>query len=105
PASPSALAAVPQLQWTPCSSGQAGCLELAKSWSASTTAQTYGWSVGRSPTGATRAALLRTYLVASNVYQEEYLIWDSDQGVVAAWRHQGDGSCLGLGVGDVTAGN
>jgi hypothetical protein len=106
PASPATLVTIPPLQWTPCASGRSNCVELAKTWSPASS-DTFGWSIGKSPTGATRAAFSRTYVVdtASTLYQEEYAIWDSDEGFVAAWRHQGDDSCLALGVGDVTAGS
>jgi hypothetical protein len=107
PSSPATLATVPQLQWKACASGQSGCQDLAQTWSPSSTAETHDWSIAKSPSGATRVAFSRIYVANSNasVYQEEYVIWDSDRGVVDAWRHEGDDSCLAVGIGDVTAGS
>jgi hypothetical protein len=85
-----ASAAVPPLTWRPCSSGRAGCQELALDWASSKYAAVYSLSGGKTATGRARLFFARTY----SPYQIEYVEWTEESGVVAAWRDNGAAGCL-----------
>jgi hypothetical protein len=100
PGSPSVLSSVPTLTWETCPSGRSGCRDLVRNWGDPNDMLTSDWSVTASPAGVARLSFLRDYAPA---YRER-LVWDDDQGVVAAWRFPGDASCASLRSGDLSDG-
>jgi len=104
PGSPSVLASVSALRWQPCSTGRLGCQELAIDWGTPAAAQALALSATNSPGGGARIAVQQDFSTSGSQYQSQYAIWDSDKGFVAAWRHDGDMSCLEVPLGDVSLG-
>jgi hypothetical protein len=90
PGSPAVLAQVPPLAWKPCASGRPGCEALQHDWNKPTSS--VGIAASWVAAGHVHLLLQRSY----GGYQAEWVLWREDQGIVGAWRQNGNDACLAV---------
>jgi len=100
PANDAQLAAVPPFHWNACTSGRAGCLELAPDWPATGYHQLVQPSERVTSSGSIEVMTRREYAV----HLHEFVIWDSLLGMEAAWRYDGDETDCLQALGDISSG-